>query len=185
MDELDKVISDNMGLVYKQLHRFNLQYDDDALSLGMEALMNAAKTYSYKKKAAFSTYATACIYNAVAGLLRKRQKASKVSIVSYNAIVAGDEHEDITYEGLFGVDRSPEDLYIDTFSQSLTMRLFWETYESLGSDAAKKTIKVWLDSDFTLNQSEIANRVGASQGYVSRILAMFKYKLKQKLEEQQ
>ena len=51
----EELIVNNMGLVYMQLHKMNLAYDDEAFSYAMEGLMNAARTYETDKGVQFST----------------------------------------------------------------------------------------------------------------------------------
>ena len=46
MASIDSLIEQNKGLVYKQLHRFNLIDDHDAESLAFEALSKAISTYN-------------------------------------------------------------------------------------------------------------------------------------------
>ena len=82
--DINKLIEDNMGLVYKQLHRFNLAYDADSFSFAMEGLMNAAKTYNTKRNIKFSTYASACIYNAIMQHLRSQSKQRQINVVYYD-----------------------------------------------------------------------------------------------------
>lgn len=68
LDNIDKLIEDNLGLVNKVLYekfRQNLPYFEmcDLVQEGSIALYKAVITYNDKKKVKFSTYAYKIIYN--------------------------------------------------------------------------------------------------------------------------
>ena len=179
MDEVEKRIVDNMGLVYKQLHKFHRINDNDAFSYAMEGLMNAARTYN--GSTAFSTYATVCIYNGIAMYLRKLKKQNSVTIISYNQYV--DENDEITLESMLGTQASAESEYLDKERYEYTLKAIKELVDSAGTPQAKMTLKCWLESDCTLKQHELADIAGITQAHVSRIINAFRHKLKKKLED--
>lgn len=177
---IDKLIVDNMGLVYQQLHKFNRAYDDEAFSFAMEALMNAAKTYNPKKGYAFSTYATVCIYNGISVYLRALNNKRKIDTVSYDDTII--EGENFTYLDVLQDDNTPAcELLKDELYQVL-WKVFDKLQAELQTPTAKAIIRHWRESDFTLTQSDISKKVGVSQAQVSRILAAFKYKLRKEME---
>lgn len=183
MSDIDKLIADNMGLVYKQLHRVNRAYDDEAFSKAMIGLMKAAKTYDSSRNVAFSTYATACIYNEIAMYLRHLNRKKRIDTVSYNAPVCADDG--LTFEDLLSTSVDPESELIKQEYIKAVLVEVKNLYNSQTNPSAKLALRVWIKSDFTASQKEIANATGTSQPYVSRILSAFKHKLKMKLEELQ
>lgn len=66
------MIEENINLAYFVLNKFNLAFDNEALSYALEGLFLASKTYDGKAK--FSTYAHVCIYNKVCEYLRIKYK---------------------------------------------------------------------------------------------------------------
>ena len=48
----------------------------------------------------------------------------------------------------------------------------------------KHVVSVWIDSEFTIGQKELAEATGCSQSYASRILTSFKKIIKNKLREE-
>lgn len=177
MDCEDKLIADNMGLVYKQLHHFHMINDDDALSFAMEALWNAARTY--KGSAAFSTYATVCIYNALGGYVRRLNKKNQLSTISYNNTVEDDK----TFELFLGATETPEDTLIKAETYGVVLETFNDLYLALDNPTARQIIDYWHTSGFNAKQTEIAGALNVTQSYVSRVLSAFRHKLKKKLEE--
>lgn len=181
MDNEERLIADNMGLVYKVLHKFNRAYDDDALSLGMEALLKAVRTYSTDKNVAFSTYATVCIYNAIGTYTRSLSaKKRQLTVTSYNDYISGADGG--TFEDIIGTKESLEEEYIRKERYSSVFEAFDAVLNTL-SDKAKEVIIYWRDSDYTATQVEISEAVGVSQSYASRVLSTFRHKLRMKLEE--
>lgn len=177
---IDKLIVDNMGLVYQQLHKFNRAYDDEAFSFAMEALMNAAKTYNPKKGYAFSTYATVCIYNGISMYLRSLNNKRKIDTVSYDDTLI--EGENLTYLDILQDDNTPACEVLKEELYAVLWKAFDKLQAELQTSSAKTIVKYWRDSGFTLSQSEIAKKVGISQAQVSRILAAFKCKLRNEME---
>ena len=178
--DIDKLVEDNVGLVYKQLHKFNRAYDDDAFSYAMEALFNAARTYDKDKNVAFSTYASACIYNMLSWYLREEARSKKLQVVSY---------EETIYDGedmrLVDTIADPETVESNILKNELYQKM-WEAfdkvYNNLPNNVSKRIISLWRESDFTASQTELSKLVGVSQAHVSRTLSVFKHKLKIEME---
>lgn len=180
MDREDKLIKDNMGLVYKQLHKFNMVYDADAFSFAMEALMNAVKTYNDSLNTAFSTYATVCIYNALGCYLRRLNKKNQINTISYNEPLFEDSK--YTLESTLSDKQNPETILIVKERHGALMQAFEDLLETM-SPNARLVVEYWRASNFIASQLEIAKATGVTQSYVSRTLSAFRHKLKQKLEE--
>lgn len=178
--DIDQLIADNMGLVYSQLHRFNMTNDDNAFSFAVEALMKAAKTYDTNKGFTFATYATVCIYNALAHYLRGLNKKRQLSVVFYEDFIDGSA--EIKYIDVLASPDTPETEYLKKELYAEVWKAYDRAYAALRGDTAKIIIAKWRDSDFTMLQSDIAKEVGVTQSNVSRILSAFKYRMKKELE---
>lgn len=178
--DIDKLISDNIGLVYTQLHRFNRAYDDEAFSLGLEGLWKAACTYDNTKNVAFSTYASVCIYNSIAMYLRHLCTQANKPVSSLDANIDDSE---ITLSDIVRVEETPETTYLKKELYEVLWANVYDLHQSLPNDNAKAVISLWIESDFTAKQREIADAVGISQAYVSRTLSAFQHKLKLRMEE--
>lgn len=179
MDE-EKLIADNMGLVYKGLHKFKLAYDSEAFSYAMEALMNAARTYDSSKAVKFSTYATVCIYNGIGKYVRQLNKKRVLETVSYEETIQGCD--ELTYYDMLGSDETPETQFLRKELVDNVEKAFAVAYDSLPS-TSRLVIDYWRESGFTATQVVIAKEVGVSQAAVSRTLSVFKYRLKKELED--
>lgn len=179
MDE-NTVVSENLGLVYYQLHRCNAVNDDDALSYAMEGLLNAVRTYEYDRNIKFSTYASACIYNNIQLVFRQRAaKKRRITLLSYDEPAYDD--------GLSVAEAVPSNFDIEQYlvqqEQRVALNEAFEKVLSNTTGLSRRIIEAWRDSDFEADQQAIAKVVGTSQSYVSRILKIFRHKLTQEMEE--
>ena len=176
----EKLIADNMGLVYNQLHKLNLAYDDEAFSNGMEGLMNAARTYDSSKDVKFSTYASVCIYNEIQKLLRKRNAKRQLSVVHYEEQVFDDGPR---YADVLVGTEDLETSYIYKERVKATVRAFNKVLDEMRPGLGKTVIIIWRDSGFDATQQDIAAKASTTQSYVSRVIKTFQHKVKKEMED--
>lgn len=182
--DIEKVIQDNMGLVYKQLHRFNVINDADAYSYAVEALWTAVTTYDTSKNTKFSTYASVCIYNAIGSYLRKLKTQQKVIILPYdhsdNSI---DDLDYASYHSAMTVQDTPLDYCERKELTEVLNSLYNKILSECTTDIAKQVVTEWYLARGAVQQVELAKKLGTSQPHVSRIISAAKYKFKKGLED--
>lgn len=183
MQDIDKLIADNVGLIHKQLYKFNLAQDPEAESIGYEALYNAILNYDSKKGNKLSTVATVYIYNALGSYVRTLNAKRQIQTISYNNIAYTDDSDDHDFLDLLPSDHSVEDDYIYREECSLALRAFNNRYDKLTNEKHKTILKAWKDSEFEATTKDIAKSVGVSQSYVSQVINNFKFSLRKELEE--
>ena len=174
MSDIEKKINDNMGLVYSQLHKFNLARNEEAKSYAVEALWKAIETFDASKNHAFSTYAVSCIYNGIMMYFRYTEKCTRVETISL------DEHlneEGFTLEDILVGTTGAESDKIFTIYEAIR-----NVVTATKSDAHKRIICMWVNSNFEATQADMANELDMSQAQISRVLSTFKNKLKKELE---
>lgn len=179
MDINDK-IAEHTGLIYKQLHAFQLLNDQDAESFSYEALYNAVITYDSKAGTAFSTYAVCCINNALRKHLRSLNKKRQLDIVSYDAPISVDD-DSSTMVDVIPQMYTVEDMLLCTESCEFIRNVTVEEYNKL-SEKHKIIVCLFL-TNTDMNQQAIAKAAGVTQATVSKIISAFRYKVKQRLEE--
>ena len=145
----------------------------------MIGLWKAIETYDESCNTKFSTYASVCIYNAIAHHLRPLSKKRQLGeVVSYDELV----YEDITLlEMLPDSKGGPEDAYISNERYDMMLEAIEEVLPTL-SQKSRDAVEYWKNSDYTATQKDISVALGISQSYVSRSLDMFRYRLKLKME---
>ena len=174
MSDIEKKIIDNMGLVYSQLHKFNLAYNEEAKSYAVEALWKAIETFDASKNFAFSTYATSCIYNGIMMYFRAAEKQTRMETVSID--------EELNEEGFTLEDVLVGTCTIESEQISTIYVAIRNVVGKTKSDLHKRIICAWVNSNFEANQKDIAKDQGTTQAQVSRVLSAFKNKLKKELE---
>ena len=174
MSDIEKKIADNMGLVYKQLHKFNLAYNEEAVSYATEALWKAIETFDDSRDNAFSTYASACIYNGIMMYFRVTEKQSRIDAVSFEAELNEDG---VTLEDLLV---GAEDIEVSKLG--IIYQAINNVMCSYKPGRQQDIIQLWVRSNFEATQQIIAEEFNTSQANVSRVLSTFKNKLKKELE---
>ena len=181
--DINEVIASNVGLVYKQLHKFNLAEDPDAESIGYEALYNAVLDFDESKGAKLSTLATVYIYNALGTYVRTLNKKRQLDIISYHNVAYTDEGDEKEFVDFFACPETTESRYIRDEKCEAVRQIVQDLYDSLTNEKHRMLLDKWRDSDYSATTKSLAAEVGVSQPYVSQIINSFKHKLKQRLEE--
>ena len=164
----EKLIEHNLRLVAHIVKKYYTAAEDqeDLISIGTIGLIKAIDSFNPTNGARFATYAGKCLQNEILMYFRSQKKtACEVSI--NEAIDTDKEGNPLTYGDIISVE--------DTIAEDLDI--------AIRSDAAKKIILTSLDSrarriiclryglfgNDTLTQREVAERMGISRSYVSRI----------------
>jgi DNA-directed RNA polymerase specialized sigma subunit len=174
---IEELLVANKGLMYKQLYKFHLVNDQDAYSHALMALHRAIMTYDASKGAAFSNYASVCVFNGLGCYVRGLK--SGIEEVSYDVMIG----EDVSFLSTMESKDTADGRY-------MTYKNIVGIYKILNESLAKLpklnklVVSLWIDSEFMLNQSELAEATQCSQSYVSRILTDFKKIVKNKLREE-
>lgn len=180
MDINDK-IAENTGLIYKQLSKFNMLYDQDAESLAYEALYRAILTFDENAGAALSTYAVCCINNALRRHGRNTSRQQRIEVVSYDAPVHGSDGTLCLADILEHPDSVEPALIAEETNKQLLLA-FKAEYEAL-SPKHKKVIRLFYRCDGKSTQKDIAKAAGLTQASVSKIVSAFRHRIKVRMEE--
>lgn len=180
MDINDK-IRKNKGLIYKQLHAFQLTYDQDAESTAYEALYKAIQTYDEKAGTAFSTYAICVINNALRHHLRSLNKKRQLDVISYYTPLSTDDEDSACLVDVLVHPDDAESMLIDKESRAIINTAFSEEYQLLSTKHKSVVDLFYIAGNMT--QQEIAKSVGFTQATVSKIISAFRHRLKVRLEE--
>lgn len=164
----EKLIEHNLRLVAHIVKKYYTSEteQEDLISIGTIGLIKAIDSFNPKNGTRFATYAGKCLQNEILMYFRSQKKtACEVSI--NEAIDTDKEGNPLTYGDIISVE--------DTIAEDLDI--------ALRSEAAKKVILSRLDARArkiicmryglfgrdALTQREVAERMGISRSYVSRI----------------
>lgn len=163
-DNINELISINKGLIGSQLIAFNLADDQDAISMGYEGLHSAILNFNPSAGTSFSTYATVCIKNSIRQALRN--KKDKIDIVSLEVLSVGEEPK----------------IEFATLSEEVIYNAIACVLANT-APSSRAILEVWVDSDFTLLNRDIADIADVSQPYVNKVINTFRQQLREKLKE--
>ena len=164
----DKLIEHNLRLVVFLAKKYeNVKADlEDLVSIGTIGLIKAINTYSMDKNIKLATYASRCIDNEILMYLRKNKKTnSEISLeesLSYDA-----EGNELHLEDIIGTDA---DIVPKNIEEKDDKKIMLEEIDKLNKrDKEIMTLRYGLEGHEEKTQKEVADILGISQSYISRI----------------
>ncbi len=176
------LIERNLRLVAHIVKKYYAQSADqeDLISIGTIGLIKGISTFDGSKGARLATYAARCVENEILMYFRSQRKtAQDVSLSDY--IETGKDGNALS---LMEVIRSDEDLFEDLSSRETVVQLR-QAMASCLTDREREILayRYGLQGIQPLTQREVAQRLGISRSYVSRIEKKALEKLEQALSE--
>lgn len=163
-----KLIEHNLRLVAHVVRKYTVPgyTADDLVSVGTLGLMKAINTYKLDAPTPLSTYAARCIENEILMLLRASKK--RRGEVSLNEPLGMDgEGNDISFQDILG---TPADLVEDDAIRRADLQRVRTILGSLPTrERTVLEMRYGLLGTRPLMQHEVAEKMGISRSYVSRI----------------
>lgn len=164
----DKLIEHNLRLVVFLAKKYeNTGVDlEDLVSIGSIGLIKAINTFSSNKNIKLATYASRCIDNEILMYLRKNKKVkSEVSIDQ--ALSLDSDGNELHLEDIIG---TPKDEITKTLEKEDDKELMIREILSLKPrDREIMILRYGLLGSEEFTQKEVADKLGISQSYISRI----------------
>ena len=163
-----KLIEHNLRLVAHVVRKYTVPgYTmDDLVSVGTLGLIKAVNTYKTGTSTPLSTYAARCIENEVLMLLRaSKKRRNEVSLSE--PLGTDSEGNDISFQDILG---TPADQVEDEAIRRVNMQQVRRALKTL--PARERTVlemRYGLAGGKALMQHEVAEKLGISRSYVSRI----------------
>ena len=164
----NKLIEHNLRLVVFLAKKFDTtNYDlEDLVSIGTIGLIKGVKTYKPDKNIKLATYASRCIENEILMFLRKNKRRN--SEVSFEDSINYDgEGNELHLEDVLGTE---PDIVSKEYEDKIDKLLLISEIEKL-NDRDREIIKMryGLLGSEEYTQKEVADMLGISQSYISRI----------------
>lgn len=155
---------------------------DDLISIGTVGLIKAISTYDKKKGTRLATYAARCIDNEILMTIRADKK-SKVEVSLQEPIGVDKEGNEISLIDILGTDA---DEVIDEVDLKIQVKKLYSKINEVLKGREKTIIELryGLIDGGCKTQREIANFLGISRSYVSRIEKRAIKKLNKAFENQ-
>ena len=163
-----KLIEHNLRLVIYVAKKFASSEVDveDLISIGSLGLIKAINSYNIDKNIKIATYASKCIENEILMYLRKISKQKKE--------VSLDEPLNADSEGnelvLFDLIPSEKDCPQEDMEKMTEKQILWKVINKLNSREKEiMLLRFGLNGGDELTQKEVADNLGISQSYISRL----------------
>ncbi len=182
-DAKQRLIEHNLRLVVFIARRFentgvNLE---DLISIGTIGLIKAVGTYRRDKNIKLATYASRCIENEILMHIRK--------ISGQKAEISLDEPINMDYDGnellLSDILGTDEDLVSSALEDDVDLCLLRQALKELPQREREIVLmRYGLEGHKELTQKEVAQKMGISQSYISRLEKRIMLRLKKEILRQ-
>ncbi len=163
-----KLIEHNLRLVVYIAKRFeNTGINvEDLISIGTIGLIKAVNTFNADKNIKLATYASRCIENEILMYLRKN--ASTRSEISFDEPLNTDwDGKELLLSDILGTD---SDIVMRPIEADVDRKLLKDAVGKLsGRERDIITMRFGLSGQKELTQKEVADKMGISQSYISRL----------------
>jgi len=164
----NKLIEHNLRLVVFLSKKYeNTKIDlEDLVSIGTIGLIKGVNTYKLDKNIKLATYASRCIDNEILMFLRKNKKRrGEISFedsLSYDA-----EGNELHLEDILGTE---PDIVTKGLEEETDKNMLYEEINKLNKrDKKIMTLRYGLNNRDEMTQKDVADLLGISQSYISRI----------------
>lgn len=179
----DLLIIHNLRLVVYIAKKFESKTTstEDLVSIGTIGLMKAVKTFNPEKNIKLATYASRCIENEILMHLRKVNNM-KVEMSFDEPLSVDWDGNELTLRDVLGTE--PDDVYED-IEYTDEKRLLLKTVNAL--DEKEKNLMIMrfgLNGNESHTQKQLADSLGISQSYISRLEKKILEKIKAEMQRQ-
>ena len=164
----EKLIEHNLRLVVFLAKKYeNTKVDlEDLVSIGSIGLIKGIDTYKHDKNIKLATYASRCIDNEILMYLRKNKR--KKSEISFEDSLSFDsEGNELHLEDVLGTE---SDIVTKPLDDEVNKQILKEELSKLNErDKKIMMLRYGLGKEKEMTQKEVAEYLGISQSYISRI----------------
>ena len=168
MEARNILIEHNLRLVVFLAKKYeNTKIDlEDLVSIGTIGLIKGVNTYMLDKNIKLATYASRCIDNEILMYLRKTKK-KRAEISLEDSLSFDAEGNELHLEDIMGTDA---DIVTRGLEDEVDRKLLYQEVHKLnGRDKIILEYRYGLNGREELTQKEVAQLMGISQSYISRI----------------
>ena len=169
MEARNILIERNLRLVTHIIKKYqHLEEEpEDLISIGCIGLIKAITTFNSGKNTRLATYACRCIENEILMMVRTKKKTSRETSL-YEPIGTDREGNEIQLYDI--IESETEDAFTTLQRKENSIRLY-RTMEQVLSSREQQVLKMryGLNQQQSYTQKEIAENLGISRSYVSRI----------------
>ncbi len=164
----NKLIEHNLRLVVFLSKKYeNTGVDlEDLVSIGTIGLIKGVNTYKLDKNIKLATYASRCIDNEILMFLRKN-KRRRGEISFEDSLSYDSEGNELHLEDILGTE---SDIVTRPLEEEIEKKILYQELTKLNDrDREIMTLRYGLLGKKEMTQKEVAESLGISQSYISRI----------------
>ena len=139
---------------------------EDLISIGTLGLIKAVNTFRLSKNIKLATYASRCIENEILMYLRKTNPA-KAEVSYFEPLNVDWDGNELLLSDILGSE--PEDVYRDLECEDERSRLYRAVNSLEERERVIMTMRFGLGGGRDYTQKEVADALGISQSYISRL----------------
>ncbi len=179
----ETLITHNLRLVVYIAKRFeNTGINiEDLISIGTIGLIKGVNTFSAEKKIKLATYASRCIENEILMHLRKTSRQKEEVSLDEPLNVDWDGNE-LLLSDILGTESDSVSLHMESEAEKSALSRCMESLSS--REQLIMQLRFGLRGQPEQTQKEVADRIGISQSYISRLEKRIIRRLRGELEKQ-
>lgn len=181
LEARNKLIEHNLRLVVFIAKKFESTKInmEDLISIGSMGLIKGIQTFKLEKNIKLATYASRCIENEILMYLRKTQKSRQEYSLDEVLSVDSEGNEMI----LSDIISSNEELALNRLTEEEDIKNLYYALDKLSKREREIIImRYGLFDTPPLTQKEVADKLGISQSYISRLEKRIIEKMRQEIE---
>ncbi len=178
----DLLVVHNLRLVVYIAKKFDspTASAEDLVSIGTIGLMKAVRTFNPVKNIKLATYASRCIENEILMYLRKASN-SNVNLSFDEPLSTDWDGNELTLRDVLGSEPDEISEGIEYEDEKRLLRYIVSTLPE--KERNIMNMRFGLGGNETLTQKELADRMGISQSYISRLEKRILGKIKKEMEK--
>ena len=139
---------------------------EDLISIGTIGLIKAVNSFNPEKNIKLATYASRCIENEILMVLRKTNRL-KLEVSFDEPLNTDWDGNELLLSDILGTDG---DLVMQPIESEVDRKLLWDAVDKLSQrERTIITLRFGLDGKPEQTQKEVADLLGISQSYISRL----------------
>ncbi|MDY6016535.1 MAG: RNA polymerase sporulation sigma factor SigE [Oscillospiraceae bacterium] len=179
-DAREELIVHNLRLVVyiaKKFENTGIQIED-LISIGTLGLIKAVNTFRISKNIKLATYASRCIENEILMYLRKTN-AIKTEVSYYEPLNVDWDGNELLLSDVLGSE--PDEIYRDIEENDERSRLYRAVNSLDERERTIMTMRFGIGGGREYTQKEVADALGISQSYISRLEKRIIEKIKKEI----